>query len=143
MTSRGSKPLAKLATPKSSAKPTNRKGKDHTQPQCDLSAGPFGPSEETLQCEGTCGKYIMHRYCAGLTTSHYQDNSLLTAPRFLICLVCTQHLHKATVSGLHEAVDKLKAEVVELRELLATKSALDTECTCTCKEAISNIQGDM
>ena len=83
----------------------------------------------------------MHRYCAGLTRSHYRELSTNSSP--FVCLVCTQHLHKATVNGLHEVVDKLKAELVEVGELLATKSALDTECACTCKEAISNIQGDM
>ena len=140
MISRGNKPSANLATPNSSAKSTNKKGKDHAEPVCDLCAGTFGTSEEKLQCEGTCGNY-MHRYSAGLTRNHFRELSTNSSP--FVCLVCTQHLHKATVNGLHEVVDKLKAELVEVRELLATKSALDTECACTCKEAISNIQGDM
>ena len=106
----------------------------------DLCAGPFKEGEDTLDCEGDCRKH-MHRYCAGLTRSHYQQLTTDSAP--FVCLVCTQRLHKATVHNLQSEVVGLKAEIVELKALLTTHACKDTHPSCTCGEAIDNLKSDM
>ena len=134
MSTRVNRTTAKLATPKAPAK-TSKKTKD--QAVCDLCTGSFGTSEEQLQCEGSCQKY-MHRNCAGLTRSYYQQLSSSCSP--FVCFGCTLNLQKTTVLCLQATVDKLKDEVADLRNQLP---ASNTNKECTCKDAISSIQGDI
>ena len=66
-----------------------------------------------LHCEGNCDKFF-HRYCAGISKGHYQD--LLASSTPFVCLVCTQHLHKAELSNLHSEISALKQELCEIRK---------------------------
>ena len=118
------------------ARPTRKGCSAKEQPVCDLCAGPFKEGEENLQCEWGCQKH-MHRYCAGLTRSHYQQLSADSTP--FVCLVCTQRLHKATVYSLKSEVAGFKSEITELKALLTTHACEVTHQSCTCGEAIDNL----
>ena len=77
----------------------------------DLCDGPFKANEQVLHCEGNCSKFF-HRYCAGISKSHYQGLQAGSTP--FLCLVCTQQLHKAELSNLHSVIDALKLELCEI-----------------------------
>ena len=111
---------------------------------CDLCVGPFRENEEVLECEGECRKH-MHRYCAGLTRTHYQELSINSTP--FVCLVCTQRVHMATVHNLQSEVSGLKVDVAELKALLAMKATkADLPCNTAhagCEGAILNLRSDI
>ena len=98
---------------------------------CDLCDGPFKMSEEVLFCEGCCQKHL-HRYCAGLSKSHYEE--LLATSTPFVCLVCTQQLHKAELKNLHEELAAVRSELCELR------TALQTTVTASATNATTAIQ---
>ena len=102
---------------KSGAKKASEKEKQ--QRVCDLCTGPFKASEEVLQCEGNC-RLHMHRYCAGLPKTQYEELAANSTP--FICLVCTQRLHNAQVLVLQNELASLKSELLELRAIIANSS---------------------
>ena len=71
--------------------------------------------EEALQCEGGCGLWF-HRYCAGVSTSYFQE--LANSPAPFVCFSCYQRLQKAITSQLQDEVARLKAEIDSLRDKL-------------------------
>ena len=94
--------------------------KEKQQKVCDLCTGSFKASEEVLQCEGNC-RLHMHRYCAGLAKTQYEELVASSTP--FVCLVCTQRLHKAEVLALQNELASLKSELVELRSTIANPSS--------------------
>ena len=46
---------------------------------CDLCHDPLKATEETLHCEGSCGKHL-HRYCAGVSKYHYLELKNSSSP---------------------------------------------------------------
>ena len=87
---------------------------------CDLCTGPFKPSEEVLQCDGSC-QLLMHRYCAGISRHHYQELTDSSVP--FMCLLCSRQLHKAEIQVLQSELASLKAELAELRALVSPAKA--------------------
>jgi len=57
----------------------------------------------------------MHRYCAGLSRSHYQE--LLSKSTPFICTVCRQHSQKALIQQLQDEVSALRCELEILEAL--------------------------
>ena len=81
--------------------------------QCDLCCEPIvDEKEDALQCEGSCQLW-MHRYCAGVTQSHFKV--LASGSNPFVCLHCLQETHLAAVVQLQDEIAVLKAEVTELR----------------------------
>ena len=82
--------------------------------------------DEALMCEGeVCGNKWMHRYCAGVPTTHYK--LLERSPDPFHCYLCMQLKHVAIVKEMKSAITNLTAEVAELRAALqsATRSCPD------------------
>ena len=73
--------------------------------------------EEALQCEGNCGLWF-HRYCAGVSVSHFKKLSNSPEP-FIICYACHQQLQLVVTKQLQDEVAQLKGEVLKLYEQLA------------------------
>ena len=71
--------------------------------------------EEALQCEGGCGLWF-HRYCAGVSTSYFQE--LANSPAPFVCFSCYQRLQRAITSQLQDEVARLKAEIGSLCDKL-------------------------
>jgi len=67
--------------------------------------------EEALHCEGSCGQHL-HRYCASVSKYHYLE--LKNNSSLVVCLICTQGLHRAEVQDLQSVVAALKDELHEL-----------------------------
>ena len=65
----------------------------------------------------------MHRYCAGLSRSHYQE--LLSKSTPFVCTVCTQRSQKALIQQLQDEVLALRCELDKLRAA-ASNSAANT-----------------
>ena len=60
----------------------------------------------------------MHRYCAGVSLTHYEELSSEPAGRKFLCLICSQQFYQTAINELNEAVRSLRAEVTELRSAL-------------------------
>ena len=65
----------------------------------------------------------MHRYCAGISSHHYQKIIDELVP--FVCLPCTQLLHEAELRTLQSEIEQLKSECRELRAELRAKAARD------------------
>ena len=66
------------------------------------------PEAEALNCS-VCGVWL-HRYCAGIPTSHYTSIAAL-----FICAACSLATSKSVILELHGKIEALKSEIVELR----------------------------
>lgn len=73
--------------------------------------------EEALLCEGdgSCNKW-MHRYRAGVSTSHYE--SLINSPLPYNCSLCVQQKQAAMIDKMKSTIAALTAESGELRTAL-------------------------
>ena len=71
--------------------------------------------EDALQCEGSCSKWI-HRYCVGVSLSHFED--LANSPKLFACPDCFQTVHEAVICQLQSEVTALKDVVAALSDKL-------------------------
>ncbi len=71
--------------------------------------------DEALFCEGSCNKW-MHRYCAGVSLSHYEALQDSTLP--FLCSLCVQTKHSETIEELKATIAALREEVKELHGAL-------------------------
>ena len=84
--------------------------------ECDVCCSAIVEGKEVaLQCEGSCQMWL-HRYCAGVSVSHFKLLANSSTP--FVCTYCSQQVHQATVCQFQSEVAALKAEVVELRSAL-------------------------
>ena len=74
---------------------------------CDGCAAEI-PEPEALNCTA-CGVWL-HRYCAGIPTSHFA-----TIASSFICTACSLTVSKSVILELRGEIDALKAEIIELR----------------------------
>ena len=81
---------------------------------CDLCCDTLEDGQDILLCEGGCNSNV-HRYCAGVTKSHYTE--LASATPF-ICQFCTLKTYKAIVQQLQTEVEGLKSELASVKTLL-------------------------
>ena len=85
---------------------------------CDLCCKKiFYGKEETVQCEGVCGLWF-HRYCAGISATHFQR--LSTTNALFVCFTCYQHDQHVLIAQLQNEVVSLKAEIFKLKELISS-----------------------
>ena len=77
----------------------------------------FDGKEEAVQCEGVCG-LCFHRYCAGISATHFQRLSTTNAP--FVCFTCYQHDQHGLIAQLQSEVVSLKAEIIKLKELISS-----------------------
>jgi hypothetical protein len=85
----------------------------NTEVQCGLCCKPVVEDrDEALLCEGSCNAWL-HRYCAGVTVSHYA--ALQDSPLPFLCTMCSQVKQAAIIKEMQEKIDSLTAEVTELR----------------------------
>ena len=90
--------------------------------QCALcSQDIIDGKEEALLCEGdgNCNKW-MHRYCAGVSSIHYE--SLKSSPLPFNCSLCVPRTQAALIEELKAKITALTAEVAELRARTETPS---------------------
>ena len=73
--------------------------------------------EEAVQCEGVCGLWF-HRYCAGISATHFQRLSTTNAP--FVCFTCYQHDQHVLTAQPQTEVVSLKAEIIKLNELISS-----------------------
>ena len=81
---------------------------------CDLCCDTLEDGQDILLCEGGCNSDV-HRYCAGVTKSHYTE--LASATPF-ICQFCTLNTYKAIIQQLQTEVEGLKSELASVKTLL-------------------------
>ena len=89
--------------------PRKKKGTNSSasEEQCGLCCKAIVEDcDEALFCEGSCNKW-MHRYCAGVSLSHYE--ALQDSPLPFLCSLCVQTKHS-------EAIEEMKATIAALRE---------------------------
>ena len=98
------------------------KGKRTKNETCVLCCKPIVEGkEEALMCEGEiCSNKWMHRYCAGVPTTHYK--LLEESPEPFCCYLCVQLKHAALVEEMKSTIASLTAEVVELRATLESEA---------------------
>ena len=85
---------------------------------CDLCCKKIlDGKEETVQCEGVCGLWF-HRYCAGISATHFQRLSTTNAP--FVCFTCYQHDQHVLTAQLQSEVVSLKAEIIKFNELICS-----------------------
>lgn len=106
----------KMPKQTSKSKTTSKEPK----PECDLCCEDI--TQDALECE-VCLLH-MHRYCAGLSRSHYQE--LLSKSTPFICTVCTQRSQKALIQQLQDEVSALRCELDKLRAASSNSAANKT-----------------
>ena len=86
--------------------------------------------DEALMCKGDiCANGWMHRYCAGMPTTHYKVLEKSPAP--FNCYLCSQQKQTATIEKMRSTIASLTAEVVELRAALESQKATGSTQTTT------------
>ena len=124
--------------------PPKRTAKTADATKCDLCAAAIiDGKEDALQCEGTCQKWF-HRYCAGISLSHFQE--LASSAKPFVCLSCSQNVHQAVVCQLQAEISALKAEVRELRAALeedARVNASGTDATTSLVHEVQQLKAAM
>ena len=98
------------------------KGKRTKNKTCVLCCKPIVEGkEEALMCKGEiCSNKWMHRYCAGVLTTHYK--LLEESPEPFCCYLCVQLKHAALVEEMKSTIASLTTEVVELRATLESEA---------------------
>ena len=134
-------PPKKNATPKrvaGKATEVNKASSSLSKVKCDLCLAVIVDNkEDALQCEGSCQLWF-HRYCAGVSLSHFK--SLASSDKPFVCLLCSQERHQVAVNELKSEVAALRTEVAELREGKAENAqALVTEIM-QLKTILANLQ---
>ena len=76
--------------------------------------------DEALHCDGGCGLWF-HRYCAGISASHFKD--LSNSPEPFVCYICYQRSQLAVTKQLRDEVTRLNSEINKLSERLAKLSS--------------------
>ena len=106
-----------------------------TQPECDLCGETICPnSQDSLQCED-CQSY-MHRYCAGMTRSHYHELCSKSTP--FVCMVCTQRSQRVIIQQLQNEVTALRSELVKLREAGSLETSATPEINKAALDALKD-----
>ena len=94
---------------------------------CDLCCRPIVDSkEDCIQCEGQC-RLTFHRYCAGVSATHYKQFNSTGRP--FVCMVCNQQLQNERVSQLAAELESLKAELTATKEQLARERLPCENCS--------------
>ena len=94
---------------------------------CDLCCRPIVDSkEDCIQCEGQC-RLTFHRYCAGVSATHYKQFNSTGRP--FVCMVCNQRLQNERVSQLAAELESLKAELTATKEQLARERLPCENCS--------------
>ena len=87
---------------------------------CDLCLSPIDEKkEDVLQCEGTC-QLTFHRYCAGVSQTHYECFS--GSPARFVCSYCSEEMHRAAITQLQSELAVLRGEVIRLQAALASEA---------------------
>ena len=108
-----------------------------TQPECDLCGETICPtSQDSLQCD-VCQSY-MHRYCAGITRSHYHELCSKSTP--FVCMVCIQRSQRAIIQQLQDEVTSLRSELDKLRKADSLETSATPE---TNKAALDTLKDDV
>ena len=113
-----------------------KRNKKSVKSNCDLCCNVIKECEDSLVCEGECQKQL-HRYCAGITRSYYQNLNHSSSP--FVCLTCVQSLHSTIVSSLQHEIQSLKAELVEIKAILQ----LEKDTTEPIKAAMLSLRNDL
>jgi len=90
------------------------------KPECDLCCKDI--TQDALVCEVCLLR--MHRYCAGLSRSHFQE--LLSKSTLFVCTVCTQRSQKALIQQLQDEVSALRCELEKFRAAGSSSAANKT-----------------
>ena len=95
--------------------------KKHKAADCDLCCKRIVEGkDEALHCDGGCGLWF-HRYCAGVSASHFKD--LSNSPEPFVCYFCYQRSQLAVTKHLRDEVTRLNSEINKLSERLAKLSS--------------------
>ena len=74
--------------------------------------------QKVVDSEGPC-KGWFHRYCAGVSLSHFESVSMSSTP--FHCVACFQKNYNTELADLRNTVSVLREEVNQLRTTLETK----------------------
>ena len=106
-----------------------------TQPECDLCGETIcSTSQDSLQCE-VC-QFYMHRYCAGITRSHYHELCSKSTP--FVCMVYSQRSQRAIIQQLQDEVTALRSELNKLREADSLETSAAAEINKAALDALKD-----
>ena len=88
---------------------------------CDLC---LEKGHDVLKCEGACGTTV-HRQCAGITKSHFDELNKSSAP--YVCQLCVLKTTNAVIQQLQAEVAALKVTNNVVQQLQAEVAALKTD----------------
>ena len=80
---------------------------------CEQCTQDLKTNEDVVQCSGTCQARV-HRYCAGVTTSHYKKISDQSSPVTFNCLHCSQEDSAAEINHLKAELESIKRIVAQV-----------------------------
>ena len=94
--------------------PPKRKAQSsvHKEPCCVCCQPIVKEKDDAPFCAGVC-QLRLHRYCAGVSTQVYKEITEAGSPFY--CYSCCLESHKKEISGLKDAVELLRREIVELK----------------------------
>ena len=80
---------------------------------CKLCTQDLKTNEDVVQCSAPCQARV-HRYCAGVTTSHYKKISDQSSPVTFTCLYCSQEDSAAEINRLKAELESIKRIVAQV-----------------------------
>ena len=84
-------------------KKPNEKSNEKSNEKCELCLGDIKANEDALVCSGKC-QATLHRYCAGVTVSHYKKILAPDTADKFTCLQCSQQESAAKIESLEHAL---------------------------------------
>lgn len=107
---------------------------------CDLCSDTLGKGQDILTCEGTCSCTV-HRYCAGVTTGHFQALNASSTP--FVCQWCMLKTANAMIQQLQSEVASLKSELVEVRAEVLKKDEVNSTLVSSLKSELATVKDQL
>ena len=104
--------------------PPKKKQGSALRGSCSICCQPVLDKDDALFCDGKCQQWL-HRYCGSVTEQ--QHKVITDSQHSFLCPCCDRERQQVEITELRDNVEAMKMELAQLKESLATLSAVQTE----------------
>jgi len=104
--------------------PPKKKQGSAARGSCSICCQVVSDKDEALFCAGKCQQWL-HRYCGSVPEQQYK--AISNSKCSFLCPCCDREHQQEEIIELRSTVEAMKMEMAQLKESLATLSAVHTE----------------